>query len=202
MLSLQALIQTLLTFVWANLQDVARTTGNALLLLYNVIAGGGSFVFQPGGTATGNVYTTWASLYAALPAASAAGLRPPSTIQVDTSYGAAAIPAGAYNLSNATLVPAEPAMVLTLDVGVTLAPGALTIAGGLFVHSLATASVMTAGTTGYPFVTIRQGSQLKCLAAGAFLEVPGGFSGGGFSRVARSSATVCIRASSRTTRGR
>ena len=177
MLSLQALIQTLLTFVWANLQDVARTTGNALLLLYQMIAGdsGTSLVFQPGGVAAGNVYTTWASLYAMLPPVSSKGLRAPSTIQIDTTFAAAAIPAGAYNVTNVTFVAAKAPTVLTVDVGVTLSPGDLSFVD-LVVVCLATASVMTSSATLGGSILL-DGSALTTSAGGAFLEVPGGYAG-------------------------
>lgn len=55
-----------------------------------------TLVFQPGGTAGGNVYTSWASLYAAISTVS----QGPIVISVDSSLGAATIPAGAYTLTD------------------------------------------------------------------------------------------------------
>ena len=66
-----------------------------------------TFVYQPGGVAAGNVFTSWAALYAALNVAaptSANGTRSPTVIQVDDSFVSPAVmPAGTYNLNNVTL---------------------------------------------------------------------------------------------------
>ena len=75
-----------------------------------------SFVFQPGGTAGPNVYTTWASLYEAISAIVGA-----YTILVDTRHGAATVPAGAYALGDApTFLGLTPSTVLTFGAGASI----------------------------------------------------------------------------------
>jgi hypothetical protein len=56
-------------------------------------------VYQPGGTAGGNVYTGIAPLTAAL-----ANIQGPVTLAIDTTYGAATLPAGATNLGANTRI--------------------------------------------------------------------------------------------------
>jgi hypothetical protein len=63
-----------------------------------------SLVWQPGGAPAGNVYATWAGLYAAISALGETHYM----VSVDTSLGAAVVPAGAWNLANGSwygLVP-------------------------------------------------------------------------------------------------
>lgn len=56
-----------------------------------------TFVFQPGGTAGGNVYTAWASLMASV------ALTPgPKWIVIDTAFGAATVTAGTWNVEQCT----------------------------------------------------------------------------------------------------
>jgi hypothetical protein len=61
--------------------------------------GGNVIVFQPGGTPGGNVYTSWASAYAALTAIE--GFR---MLDVDISFGTATVPAGTYTIGNDTRI--------------------------------------------------------------------------------------------------
>lgn len=65
-----------------------------------------TFLFQPGGAAVGpEVFASFALLYAALVAARVTdGGSAPMVIGIDTSLGAASIPAGTYDLTNVTLV--------------------------------------------------------------------------------------------------
>ena len=77
-------------------------------------------VFQPGGTAVDNVYTSFALLYVDL-----ASLKGPRAIQVDDTFGAIVIPAGAYNLDDVELAGKKPGVLATT---VTIANG-VTITG-------------------------------------------------------------------------
>lgn len=65
-------------------------------------SGVSEFVFQPGGATSGNIYATWAALYAALSA-----INGPKTVYIDDSIvSPAVIPASggpAYNLTNCTI---------------------------------------------------------------------------------------------------
>ena len=79
--------------------------------------GGNVIVFQPGGTAGSNVYTTWATAYAALIAIK--GFR---ILDVDISFGAAVVPAGAYTVGPDTLFRAaftDGFTTLTISEGAT-----------------------------------------------------------------------------------
>ena len=61
-----------------------------------------TLVFQPGGTASDNTFTTWASLMTAFSATSG-----PVNIAVDVTYAVATVPAGVYDMQGrVTLVPA------------------------------------------------------------------------------------------------
>lgn len=68
---------------------------------------GGSliFVYQPGGTAAGNVYTDWAAMMTAI------GAAPPGkkTLRIDDSFTSPAlIPAGAWDITDTTLKGSNP----------------------------------------------------------------------------------------------
>ena len=72
-----------------------------------------TLVFHPGGTASGNVYTTWASLMAAF------GTIPgPILIQFIDDRATCAIPAGTWNLEGrAVLMGAEQSTAVLLEIG-------------------------------------------------------------------------------------
>lgn len=83
--------------VWQK-QDDGLTTN------WSLFGGGGggsqtTFVYRPGGVAGGNVYTSWAALYAALNAVDG-----PCVVQLDNSAGAVLIPAGTYDLLDVKLI--------------------------------------------------------------------------------------------------
>jgi len=75
-----------------------------------------NYVFQPSGTAGGNTYTTWASLYAALVANAG-----PKVIYFDASFATPTIPAGAYALEECVFDNAYPGDLVQVNVasGVT-----------------------------------------------------------------------------------
>src|SRR5208337_2137146 len=78
-----------------------------------------SYLLQPGGVAGANVYIDFPTLYAAKSL-----IAGPAIIEVDSSLGAANIPAGGpYDLNEVTFVAAKPAQsVLSIDPGATIAP--------------------------------------------------------------------------------
>ena len=158
-------------------------------------APGSTFVFQPGGVAAGNVYTTWPALYTALNAAapaSANGTRSPTVVQIDDSFlGAgvhATIPPGAYNLDSVTLTAvANPtgapfsgsgAGFLDIADGATIVPGARGIV--LSIHWLevtylgAGPCLSIAGATQEALIDMGQRSTLQSTGAGAFVAVTNG----------------------------
>lgn len=80
------------------------------------ITGGGSYVWRPGAPTSGNVFGTFAALYAALSLVD--GLK---LVAVDTSLAPAIVPPGIYNMLGVTLVGLEDTVGQTL---VTLSDGA------------------------------------------------------------------------------
>jgi hypothetical protein len=74
-----------------------------------------SFVFQPGGVAGPNVYTTWATLYAAI-----SGVKGLKTVLIDETFGAAHVTAGAYDLSTVCLYGLNLVTFLIFDIGATI----------------------------------------------------------------------------------
>lgn len=91
-----------------------RQCTNPVGPVWEDVAGGSSnfVVFQPGGTAGGIVYTTWATLNAAALAIVASS----GTVYVviDTTYGAAQVPAGAYDFSSWRFMGVFPGLKTTL----------------------------------------------------------------------------------------
>lgn len=81
-------------------------------------------ILQPGGTAGGSTYTTWASLYAAVHATGV-----PARVVVDDSLGAAHVTAGAYNLDGWVIVNGAASANLIIDAGATAAWRNLWITG-------------------------------------------------------------------------
>jgi len=146
-----------------------------------------TFVFQPGGVAAANVYTSWAALYAAMNTAappSATGSRPPTRIHIDDSFTSPAImPAGAYNLDNVTLSgqanfnASSGGALLQLADGVTLTGPALgwtlTITSTLEVVYVGTHTCITIGAGAELNLYLSQGAYLRCSAAGTFCLLNG-----------------------------
>lgn len=74
-----------------------------------------SLVFRPGGVQQGNIYTSWSSLMNARSNLTQGS----ATIYIDSSLGAATIPAGAYDLTGVTLAGAGTGATVAIPVGVT-----------------------------------------------------------------------------------
>jgi hypothetical protein len=110
----------------------------------NISAPGTTLVFQPGGTAVGNVFTTWSSLFTA-----AGNVVGPLTVYFDGSLNgsAATIPSGAWNFTNSYVRFQGPTSPFSAITTVTAATGA-TISGvneytNLFVVNASTSPVTT-----------------------------------------------------------
>ena len=152
-----------------------------------------TFVFQPGGVASGNVFTSWTALYAALNVAaptSANGTRPPTVISVDDTFvepaSHATVPAGAYNLDGVTFTcvadhaagTAGFGAVLDFAVGVTLVvpTQGLTLrfqGGGTFQYLDATPCITVAAGQSV-ILNVSEKTNLQTAGAGAFISVPAG----------------------------
>ena len=162
----------------SNWSPVPTVVASALDQLATRSARGTTLVFQPGGTAIGNIYTSWATLYAALPAASSNGTRAPSEVQVDDSFTSpAVVPAGAYNIDSVAFTAVANSGTSTLGAalsfasGVTLTCGTLSFADGVqasFVGSTPCITVSGASQVVRVYVT---NALLDATGAGAFLSV-------------------------------
>lgn len=152
---LRPLIDEIRTLV-AGIASAPPTPGTAIQYQY---------IFRPGGVQTGNVYTTWAALYAV------AQKTGPVLVQVDTADGSnpAHITAGVggpYNLNGWIFVPTTgPADVLVFDPGATIAsPTFLTFANTLTVAYDGGAAGALAPTAAHPSnVYLLGGATLSCV---------------------------------------
>ena len=129
-----------------------------------------TFVFQPGGVTSGNVFTTFAALYAA-----ATLSRGPITVKVDDSLGAAHITAGGpYNFDGWTFLGTKLlSTVLNIDAGVTFSFQSLVIDDALTVTMAAAATMMTV-TSGFPALYLRGQSTFQNSTATAPIRNSGG----------------------------
>lgn len=148
------------------------------------VGSGSVFVFQPGGAASGNTFTSFAALYAAYNSthrASSNGTRPPVTIQIDDSFvSPAVIPAGAYNLDSVTFTgianetgPFNNAQV-TISAGVTITAGVLAFAGVTVAFAGAAACISCSSATQAVNIQLLYGAALYCSGVGPFLSVTAG----------------------------
>lgn len=134
-----------------------------------------TFVFRPGGVAGGNVFTTWASLMAAMDVVAG-----PKWIEVDASIEAAHMTAGAWDLNACTLTAAQGTQQLIIDQGATITPTtlSLTIDGGLFLQNNSTEPVWTTSMAGFYLLVMRGFAEIACSAgAAAFLHGVAGAAG-------------------------
>jgi len=116
--------------------------------------GSGTIVFQPGGASFNNVFATWAEIISALALSEGQ-----TTVQIDTQYGAAVIPGGAYNLSGVTLLGSDcgPRVTLSIADGVTFT-GDFPILKGLTLISNSTAPIRTVSGTETLYVCLYDSS--------------------------------------------
>lgn len=167
------------------------------------VATGGSkttFVYQPGGTANKNVYTTWASLYADLSANAG-----PKIVEIDPTFvSPAVIPSGSYNMQDVTMTVIPSAITGGATPQVQLANGAVlnnleAIADGLYVQSLSSSAAIVLsgphqfflfrgakvdGAGGYPCIEVQSGLVNFIIAFGSNLSTGSLFIAGGATVVA------------------
>ena len=122
--------------------------------------GATTLILQAGGTAGGNVYTSWAALYAAITPLVSAGLS--YTIIVDPTFGSPTVPAGAYTLGFVTFIGLSVSAIPT----VTWASGAsftcrsITLDGIAFTGTTTSASITTSSTDTVE-MSLRNGSSIQ-----------------------------------------
>lgn len=127
-------------------------------------AGGAALVFQPGGVAAGNVYTSFALLYADL--ITTKGQR---VLEFDNTFAACVVPAGTYNMDDVEWVGKKPGFGA---VTVTIANG-VTITGLRKFRSL---SVTTANGASSPFTDYTTAVQQRIQATQTAFAVGSGSS--------------------------
>jgi hypothetical protein len=126
------------------------------------------FVFRPGGVAAGNVYTSWATMLAAV--ALVAG---PKWISFDTSLAPCTVPAGTWNVDQCTIAGIIPGSTLTFLNGAHLTFLQVTFGGGcIFTNTGATA----VATLTSPLVIVNvTDASLSASGAGHFFDLTAGF---------------------------
>jgi len=132
-----------------------------------------TFVLRPGGTAGGNVYTDWASLYAAF-----SQVQGPRWVWIDGSLGVPLVPAGTYNVDNTVFgtygsgPPLFANGTLNFESGATFTFTSMTIEGNLTMQSASSAPIvqMTNGSA----IIMSDGCELAGSPAAAFANVPDG----------------------------
>lgn len=135
------------------------------------------FVFQPGGTAGQNVYTSWAALVTALGFVSGC-----KRIQFDNSFSAIAIPAGGpYDMTDTEwFVPQnEPfgaTMTITVTEGATFT-GLRTFTGPMSVVNAATATIPNTDLGNGDLITIQDQADITSTGGIAFFAGSGLVSG-------------------------
>lgn len=113
-------------------------------------SGGGSvFVYQEGGTPSGNVYATWATLYSA-----ASAVEGPVQVFIDDSAGTPEVAAGSYDFSNWTFVGQVNTFTgqrptLTIRTGVTITGNFRAVSAVLLLDAGASSPIVVAGSTYY-----------------------------------------------------
>lgn len=159
----------------ADWNPLPRTVEEALDQLAasgSAVAAANMFVWQPGGTAGANVYTTLAALEAALQ-----DVEGPKIVGVDTTHGAAAMtttgmPAAGWRFNDTTWMPclSTTALLITIGVGVKFAPSTqnLSFVRGTEVQNNATATVWTP-TNGLALLRLDT-AVLVGTTTGAFLD--------------------------------
>ena len=129
-----------------------------------------AFVFRPRGVASGNIYTDFGALYAALPPADAQGKRAPSIVYVDDTLGTALAPVAAYNLdaiewrSAANYGNDQGGAILQFAAGASATASTMKFAGNIQVQYLGTAAPfisMTSPNTELN-ITITEQAQVSC----------------------------------------
>lgn len=132
------------------------------------------FVLRPGGTAGGNIYVDWPTLYAAYSLTDG-----PVTIEFDDSISPITIPAGAYAFRIDTtlegILRQNPALggevgsLVELADGVTFDPPPTYYRNGLWLRSLSSAPIINVLPTGGSFEFL-----VQLLERGAVFEASGG----------------------------
>lgn len=150
---------------------VAENVQSAIDELSTLIGGGSGFqnefIFRPSGVASGNIYTSFALLYAALILVDG-----PKVIYFDNSLGTITIPSGSYDFSD-TVLSKYKRDYSTFSVGpdntpVNLADGVIITGERLIVHGVRLVSLSSA-----PVFTMSIAGGLVILMEGAELRAPG-----------------------------
>ena len=132
-------------------------------------------MLDPTGVPGGNVFTTWAALYAVL-----STVPGPALVEVvGVAHMTSAV--GAYNLDEVTFVTSSPVLPFgtaqfIIDGGVTINPGTLHFKDGLVTQYTGTGpgACVTAGAANPVILDISEGATLECSSAGPFVTSPAG----------------------------
>ena len=125
-----------------------------------------SLVYQPGGTESGNVYTNWNDLYAALTQLSGS-----QTILFDDTYGSIAIPTGTYDMAGVVFTCLGDFPTITLQDGCVFTNQFPILDGFFTIISQSTSTVYTLPSPNTQTITLTGGVTLECTSA-PMIEVP------------------------------
>ena len=143
-----------------------------------------TYVYRPGGTATGNVFTNWTTLYTAI--SSVAGSK---TILIDDSITSpAVVPSGTYNMDNITLLGQSNYNTSTGGAKLSLSDGVIfqgssstaswtfNISGTLeLIYDGQHTCITCSGSTQEINIYAEQGAQIRCDSTGNFLSQSTGY---------------------------
>jgi hypothetical protein len=122
--------------------------------------GATTLILQAGGTAGGNVYTSWATLYAAITPLVSANLS--YTIIVDPTFGSPTVPAGTYTLGFVTFVGLSVSAIPTVAwaSGASFTCRSIALDGIAFTGTTTSASIATSSTDTVE-MSLRNGSSIS-----------------------------------------
>lgn len=124
-------------------------------LVEDLILARNEFVYQPGGVQQGNVYTSWADLIQNM-----GYVQGVKTLVIDTSFAAAVVPAGAYDMIGVTFVARDYGTILEWGAGSSISTNFAGIRGGLIMRSTDPALNIWQ-VAGFETITIDESSELQ-----------------------------------------
>lgn len=169
------LVQKLLRHTYGNRNEISQDTGNALLLLAGgAVVANGSYVLvldDAASSSSGNVFNSWAALYAAQASSLVSG---PRLVQV---VGTSHMTAGTFDLNGWTFVPKDEFTAeLVIDDGAHAGnvPDGLHFTDGLTATYVgATPFITDAGPGGDSTILVSRNTLLQSTGAGAFIQSNG-----------------------------
>lgn len=152
-----------------NVQDLTQAQARVVI---DADADRSSFTFRPGVAASGNAYSSWATLYAALILTTGARF-----IYFDDSNGAqtVTIPSGTYDLTGVTFIGAADNPTINLANGCVFS-GFPILDGAMNLASQSSSAVFTVPTAGFNFFSMNNLASISSEGSASMFSVPNGAS--------------------------